>query len=249
MEAVSYQATDHVCRNSETTGAARCILHAIAHRADENGMAWPGIETVAKESRCSVRYVQKALKNMPASELRIERGHGRGNVHKYYFPLEKVNRSSPISKTEKVNSETQKVNSETLKGEPRFTRITKNKKNKDVIVKTPKSSPVQEVAEEWNKSGKLPKVLKLTQKRTAAISARLSDPFFRDNWRDALAKIETSPFLTGSGDKGWQADIDWFTRPDSCVKIIEGKYNDRKHSPKNHANTAPHDQRFGFSNR
>jgi len=111
---------------------------------------------------------------------------------------------------------------------------------KEDVVKT---SVAQELADAWNQSGKLQKVLKLTPKRTAAITSRLSDQFFSDNWRAALAKIEKSAFCTGFGPRSWKADLDWFIRPDSCLRIMEGKYDDRNNSQNQNANTTP--QKYG----
>ncbi|MBX3438017.1 MAG: hypothetical protein KF861_11045, partial [Planctomycetaceae bacterium] len=76
---------------------------------------------------------------------------------------------------------------------------------------------------EWNA---LPvrAIRKITQKRRTVLRARLSDPEWRSEWREALAKIRVSKFCAGS--TGWKADFDWFLRPDSITKILEGKYND-----------------------
>jgi hypothetical protein len=54
----------------------------------------------------------------------------------------------------------------------------------------------------------------------------MADKFFVDNWQDAVKKIGSIPGLCGkSGDGTWRADVDWFLRPDSIVKIMEGKYD------------------------
>jgi hypothetical protein len=31
----------------------------------------------------------------------------------------------------------------------------------------------------------------------------------------------------GVNDRGWKADIDWFLKPESVMKIIEGKYTQK----------------------
>jgi len=45
--------------------------------------------------------------------------------------------------------------------------------------------------------------------------------------------IPDSPFLLGENDRGWRADIDWFLRPDSVTRILEGKYRTDKPKKKN----------------
>lgn len=69
---------------------------------------------------------------------------------------------------------------------------------------------------------------KLTDKRLKALKQRLKDPFWAEHWREAIVKATESDFCNGLGDKGWKADFEWFVRPDSVVKLVEGKYENRK---------------------
>lgn len=88
--------------------------------------------------------------------------------------------------------------------------------------------PAQVVAA-WNATS-LPKVQTVTDARKAALKSRLSEPFFRDNWRAALAKIAASDFCHGRTERGgWKASFEWFVTPDAAVKAMEGKY-DNKHA-------------------
>lgn len=88
----------------------------------------------------------------------------------------------------------------------------------------------EEVIEAWNSMEILPKIMSLTEKRRKTIKARLDDQFFTANWRTALAKVLESAFCTGTNDRGWKADIDWFLKPDSVPMIMEGKYDNKKTS-------------------
>ena len=88
---------------------------------------------------------------------------------------------------------------------------------------------LQAVVNAWNKLASdvgLPTVRTLTDKRKAALSARLADPDWRANWNAGIQAIRGSPFCCGA--KGWKADFDWFVAPDSLTKILEGKYSDAK---------------------
>jgi len=86
----------------------------------------------------------------------------------------------------------------------------------------------EQVVAAWNET-KLPKVATMTAARTAALKARLSEPFFRDNWTAALAKINASDFCHGRTARGdWKATFDWFITPDAAVKALEGKYDGAK---------------------
>jgi hypothetical protein len=70
----------------------------------------------------------------------------------------------------------------------------------------------------------------MTPKLIAALAARCRDPIWRQLWRQALCKLPQSSFLRGErprDGRDWRADIDWFLKPDSVSKILEGKYDDR----------------------
>jgi hypothetical protein len=103
-----------------------------------------------------------------------------------------------------------------------------------VILPTPipKPFPVPEgasaVVESWNLIRELPKCQKLSGKRLSALNARLTDPWWRENWATALARIPRSRFLLGDNKTGWKADFDWFIQPDSVLRISESKYDDRR---------------------
>lgn len=47
-------------------------------------------------------------------------------------------------------------------------------------------------------------------------------------WRQLFEMIAASPFLTGSNERGWRADIDWAVKPGNAEKVLEGKYEGRK---------------------
>lgn len=79
----------------------------------------------------------------------------------------------------------------------------------------------QEVAKTTGQS----MVLKLTDKRRAALKARLKE-YGLESWRAALDRMEHSDFLTGKSGT-WKADFDFLLRPDSVAKILEGKYDNR----------------------
>jgi hypothetical protein len=69
----------------------------------------------------------------------------------------------------------------------------------------------------------------LTPKREAALRARIRERWSADplgKWDAYLAAIAKTPFLLGENDRAWRANIDWAIRPDSPVRVAEGKYSD-----------------------
>jgi hypothetical protein len=84
------------------------------------------------------------------------------------------------------------------------------------------------VAKEWNMVDGITQCRSLTNKRRQAIAARWKEEFWRINWQTALEKIRKLPALHGKNDQNWVADIDWFLRPDTVARVIEGKYDNWK---------------------
>lgn len=101
--------------------------------------------------------------------------------------------------------------------------------NKDIKKEGNNGFPT-DIFEEWNDLPGIPQARTLSEKRKTAIRARMKDQFFAENWRVAMNLIPQIPFLTGSNNRGWKADLDWFLQPDSVAKIIEGKYTQKQPS-------------------
>lgn len=63
-----------------------------------------------------------------------------------------------------------------------------------------------------------------TEKRATAFRTRCRDPDWCEHWREALAEAEQSPFCCGENDRGWTATPDFFLRPDTLTKLLEGAF-------------------------
>jgi hypothetical protein len=92
--------------------------------------------------------------------------------------------------------------------------------------------PCQEVVDLFNENCvDLPKVKVLSRKRKSAINARVKD-YKPDDvivfFESVFNTVNQSDFLTGKNKEGWTADFDWILNPNNFIKIIEGKYSQRK---------------------
>jgi uncharacterized protein YdaU (DUF1376 family) len=73
----------------------------------------------------------------------------------------------------------------------------------------------------------LGKVQAISEKRKAHIRARVGE-FGIDKLIEAFRLVGDSDFLNGKNDRAWKADIDWVINPNNFIKIIEGRYNNKK---------------------
>jgi hypothetical protein len=78
----------------------------------------------------------------------------------------------------------------------------------------------------WNAEAdpRLPRWRELTPKRSQQAAARLREHPLAE-WRIILGRINGSPFCLGQNDRGWKADVEFFLRPDTATKVLEGKYD------------------------
>lgn len=89
------------------------------------------------------------------------------------------------------------------------------------------ATPAAVVAAEWNMIGNVSRCSVVTKKRQQTVRARMRDEFWRTNWREAMQKVSRSSFCAGTNDRGWKANLDWFLRPDTVPKLMEGQFDDQ----------------------
>jgi len=88
-----------------------------------------------------------------------------------------------------------------------------------------------EFLEAWNAVTGFTQVRSFSSKRQRQFRARCRDPAWVRDWREALAKASAKPFCRGHNDRGWVATVDWFLRPDTVVRLMEGHYLDSGTGP------------------
>lgn len=106
--------------------------------------------------------------------------------------------------------------------------------NTHTSTSSPEEMPITRIDEIWNTHcGSLGKVSKLTDKRRRFMKARLADNSDAEYWKAVICRIAGSSFCCGlvertDGHPPWTADFDWLMKPDNHVKVMEGKYDDKK---------------------
>jgi hypothetical protein len=73
----------------------------------------------------------------------------------------------------------------------------------------------------------LPKATRLTDKRRGSLNALINE-FGEEGVKKAFEKVESCPHLVGKNDRGWKADFDWLINKNNLLKVIEGRYDQRK---------------------
>lgn len=105
-----------------------------------------------------------------------------------------------------------------------------------------------ELKNEWNKYSGLPTFIRLTTKRLQSLRTRMKDSFFSENWKEALAFMGTTPFYYGENDRGWRANVDYFLRPDTVIKLMERKSLPKQMKPKQQSYSRPEHREMPTAN-
>ena len=81
---MSIQVMSAVWRDAPVAGGELLVLLAMADHANENGICWPSIATLAKKARLSERQVQRVIKDLVEAGLVVlDRGTGPNGVNTY----------------------------------------------------------------------------------------------------------------------------------------------------------------------
>ncbi len=102
----------------------------------------------------------------------------------------------------------------------------------------PPDGDSEEFLAAWNNSG-LSRARKMTVGRLKHFCVRMKDSDWRDNWENALAKLKINEWAKGRNERGWIATIDFFLKPDTVTKILEGSYDSLGESAAQPKNVAP----------
>jgi hypothetical protein len=95
------------------------------------------------------------------------------------------------------------------------------------------SASLPPLAVVWNEScgDGLSKVIGCSSTRNRLAKARWLDKPDPAYWKEVISKIKESSFCLGQNDRGWKADFDFLIRPDTHLKVLEGKYGGKKRPP------------------
>lgn len=97
------------------------------------------------------------------------------------------------------------------------------KRESGAAAPSPSSLPPE--VEQWNSCVGLRHVRSVSDERLNKLRTRRKDPFFTEHWRAAIDRICQSDFCKGRNDKSWLATFDWFIRPDTVARVMEGEFD------------------------
>jgi uncharacterized protein YdaU (DUF1376 family) len=154
-----------------------------------------------------------------------------------------ANKKSERNERTKAATEARKKQRDVQRDDKQNTNVTESHRQdlsgtgqEERIEKVPQPPNFDEAVSVWNETAEamgLPKVQRLTEPRSKALKARLSECGGIEGWRAAIGKVRDSPFLCGVNAQGWKADFDFVLQAKSFTKLMEGSYEKSRNSQTN----------------
>lgn len=223
----------------------RIVWITLLALANKNGIAETSIPGLADFARVTIKDCEAALEKLrsPDSYSRTKEHDGRRiqdvdggffliNHGKYraMMSAEERREYNRIKQQEHRSKVSNNVNdSQTHLDESALSAHTEAEAESESEAKkkrVPSKLDFADFQKTWNESG-FPKILTVNGSRYSALRARFRDVFFKDNWQTAISKAKSSNFCNGKNDRGWVANVDWFLKPNTVSKLMEGAFDNR----------------------
>lgn len=240
------------------TPMRKAVMALLADKASDDGSGiWASKQTLADELCCSKQAIIDTIKGFLAEGLLVEigtRGVRYGYTVEYgivvsaleALPIVKCHierekrrsekltgqRSSPVQQTDRSTSHSRPVKQvDPNPPEPPYPHDASHH-SESASEPDPDRLTVQEFEEGWKALAAevgLPTIRgNLSGKRLKSLKARIRE-YPPDDFIQAFDRIRSSPFLRGEVGNWSGATPEFFLRPDSINKILEGSYDRPKH--------------------
>ena len=228
-----------ICALAKLSGTDKAALAILVDYADDKGKAWPSEFTIADRLGIHVRRVGRSIAKLIRSPyVKRTRRMRTSNVYEIDFQAilsawadcksdrTETSDQEAVRSDTNVRSDCTETSDQTAQKRPTTrNNITRNKDQEQADAKIAFGEFVAMAVELG-----LSQPRDCTSKRLSSINARLSNHGGLEAWREALSEIRASSLLQGRNgdDRQWRVDLDWLTKPDNFVKVIEGNYRDRE---------------------
>lgn len=200
----------------------------------ERGSFASSYRTLSLETGLSERNVRTSLKRLISTgEVTIKR-HPKFSVFtiKNYNTYQSSDRQTDSQVTVKRQSNDTQVTTIEEGNKERINNYTSSDEEVTPL-RQPEDKVFATIRELYNSvCGSYPRLVKMSEKRKKAISARLRTGYTVDDFRKVFEIAESSDFLKGKNKRNWSADFDWLICDSNMAKVLEGKYSNGRHETK-----------------
>lgn len=187
-------------------------------------------QNMAAETGLTIKNVRTALKHLEnTGEVAVSR-HPKFSV----ITVKNYNQYQSSGSQMAVDGQSNGSRGATIEEGKKERKEEYNKSPKgDYESGTPESSVFITIRELYNSvCGSYPRLVKMSDARKRAISARLKTGYTLDDFRLLFEKAEASDFLKGANKRNWSATFDWLISDTNMAKVLDGNYDARKEAIK-----------------
>nr|DAF82118.1 MAG TPA: replisome organizer [Bacteriophage sp.] len=187
-------------------------------------------QNMAAETGLTIKNVRTALKHLEnTGEVAVSR-HPKFSV----ITVKNYNQYQSSGSQTAVEGQSEGSQVATIEEGKKERKEEYNKSPKgDYESGTPESSVFITIRELYNSvCGSYPRLVKMSDARKRAISARLKTGYTLDDFRLLFEKAEASDFLKGANKRNWSATFDWLISDTNMAKVLDGNYDARKEAVK-----------------
>lgn len=142
-----------VWESSKQSGSKLLLMLALADHANESGICWPGIESLAEKVRLSERHTKRLIQELiDEGEIEVEHGCGRGNTSMYRLLLPASKDDAAVTVSEEKPEE-KRVTPASEKVTSPHKRVTPASEKGDIAVSPEPSRTVKESSTEPSEEG------------------------------------------------------------------------------------------------
>ena len=181
------------------------------------------LQNLAVETGLTIRNVRTALKHLENTGEVTSNRHAKFSV----ITIKNYDKYQSSDNQVTVNRQSSDNQVTTIEEGKKERKAEDNKSPKgDYESRTPESSIYATIRELYNSvCGSYPRLVKMSDARKKAISARLKTGYTLDDLQTLFEKAEASDFLKGANKRNWSATFDWLICDSNMAKVLDGNYD------------------------
>ena len=184
-------------------------------------------QSLAEETGLTVMNVRTAIKHLKLTQEITVSQHSKFSVitvknYDAYQTANKVANNQLTGNQQATNRQLTTIEEGKKERKEQYNKSPKG----DYESRTPESSIYATIRELYNSvCGSYPHLVKMSDARKKAISARLKTGYTLDDFQTLFEKAEASDFLKGANKRNWSATFDWLICDSNMAKVLDGNYD------------------------
>lgn len=184
-------------------------------------------QSLAEETGLTVMNVRTAIKHLKLTQEITVSQHSKFSVitvknYDAYQTANKVANNQLTGNQQATNRQLTTIEEGKKERKEEYNKSPKG----DYESRTPESSIYATIREIYNSvCGSYPRLVKMSDARKKAISARLKTGYTLDDFQTLFEKAEASDFLKGANKRNWSATFDWLICDSNMAKVLDGNYD------------------------